>query len=245
MTGRPRSATGGGAALVSLGGVSDVTNQSLAYGVDYAFSSNLLADFRFGFFRYNVNVLPFDYGTTPAKDAGIPGLNNDTTFTSGLPYGNVEGPVGGFRFGSGLDVNHCNCPLDQDEKQFQLVGNVTKLVRSHNFKFGIDVRRAYNLRVPSDSHRSGQLTFSTNRTSLQGSGGLGLATFLIGDVTNSADTSARTRTRASASGGTSTTRRTRGAQCEGHAELRSATRRHQPADAQRGRETAGSSIYNR
>jgi hypothetical protein len=130
------------------------------------------------------NVLPFDFGTTPAKDAGIPNLNNDTTFTSGLPYGNVEGPVGGFRFGSGLDANHCNCPLDQDEKQFQLVGNVTKLVQSHNFKFGIDVRRAYNLRVPSDSHRSGQLTFSTNRTSLQGSGGLGLATFLLGDVTN-------------------------------------------------------------
>src|SRR3954470_1189970 len=168
--------TGGGRELVSLGGASDVTNQSLAYGVDYAFSSNLLADFRFGFFRYKVNVLPFDYGTTPAKDAGIPGLNNDTTFTSGLPAGFVEGPVGGFNFGSGLGVNRCNCPLDQDEKQFQLVGNVTKLVQSHNFKFGVDVRRAYNLRVPSDAHRSGELTFSTNRTSLQGSGGLGLAT---------------------------------------------------------------------
>ena len=190
--------SGGGKELVSLGGVSDVTNQSLAYGLDYAFSSNLLADFRFGFFRYKVNVLPFDYGTTPAKDAGIPGLNNDTTFTSGLPAGFVEGPVGGFNFGSGLGVNRCNCPLDQDEKQFQLVGNVTKLVNSHNFKFGIDVRRAYNLRVPSDAHRSGELTFSTNRTSLQGSGGLGLATFLIGDVTKlrryaSVNTDARER----------------------------------------------------
>jgi outer membrane receptor protein involved in Fe transport len=190
--------SGGGPSLVSLGGVSDVTNQSLAYGVDYAFSSNLLADFRFGFFRYKVNVLPFDYGTTPAKDAGIPGLNNDTTFSSGLPFGHVFGPVGEFRFGSGLDVNHCNCPLDQDEKQFQLVGNVTKLVNAHNFKFGIDVRRAYNLRVPSDAHRSGQLDFSTNRTSLEGSGGLGLATFLLGDVTHfnryvSSNTDARER----------------------------------------------------
>ncbi len=95
-------------------------------------------------------------------------------------------------------MNRCNCPLDQDEKQFQLVGNVTKLVQSHNVKFGIDVRRAYNLRVPSDAHRSGELTFSTNRTSLQGSGGLGLATFLLGDVTNfrryvSSNTDARER----------------------------------------------------
>ena len=189
---------GGGKEMVSLGGVSDVTNQSLAYGVDYVFAPDLLGDFRFGFFRYNVNVLPFDFGSTPAKDAGIPNLNNDTTFTSGLPAGFVEGPVGGFNFGSGLGVNRCNCPLDQDEKQFQLVGNVTKLVQSHNFKFGIDVRRAYNLRVPSDAHRSGELTFSTNRTSLQGSGGLGLATFLLGDVTNfrryvSSNTDARER----------------------------------------------------
>jgi outer membrane receptor protein involved in Fe transport len=189
---------GGGREMVSLGGVSDVTNQSLAYGVDYALSSNLLADFRFGFFRYDVNVLPFDFGTTPAKDAGIPNLNLDNNFSSGLPAGFVEGPVGGFNFGSGLGVNRCNCPLDQDEKQFQLVGNVTKLVQSHNFKFGIDVRRAYNLRVPSDAHRSGELTFSTNRTSLQGSGGLGLATFLLGDVTNfrryvSSNTDARER----------------------------------------------------
>ena len=32
-------------------------------------------------------------------------------------------------------------------------------------------------------HRSGELTFHHNRTSLNGAGGLGLATFLIGDVT--------------------------------------------------------------
>src|SRR5205085_302076 len=76
---------GGGRELVSLGGVSDVKNQSLAYGIDYALSSSLLTDFRFGFFRYHVNVLPFDFGTTPAADAGIPGLNLDQNFTSGLP----------------------------------------------------------------------------------------------------------------------------------------------------------------
>ena len=64
-----------------------------------------------------------------------------------------------------------------------MVGNVTKLVGNHSFKFGIDVRRAYNLRVPSDAHRSGELTFNADRTSLNGSGGMGLATFLLGDVT--------------------------------------------------------------
>jgi hypothetical protein len=174
--------SGGGQELVSLGGVSDVINQSLALGLDKSFSSSLLADFRFGFFKYKVNVLPFDYGTQPAAEAGIPGLNLDTTFTSGLFGGFVEGDRG-FNFGSGLGVNRCNCPLDQDEKQFQAVGNVTKVLGNHSVKFGVDVRRAHNLRVPSDRHRSGELDFHHNRTSLNGSGGLGLATFLIGDVT--------------------------------------------------------------
>jgi Carboxypeptidase regulatory-like domain len=175
---------GGGRELVSLGGVSDVQNQSLAYGIDYPWSPTLLGDFRFGFFRYNVDVLPFDFGTTPAADAGIPGLNLDTTFTSGLPAGDVDrNGDRGFIFGSSLDANRCNCPLKQDEYQFQFVGNVTKLMGPHTFKFGADIRRAYNLRVPSDAHRSGQLSFSPNRTR-GADGGLGLATFLLGDVTS-------------------------------------------------------------
>ena len=193
---------GGGQELVSLGGVSDVRNHSLAYGMDYTLSPTMLADFRFGFFHYKVNVLPFDFGTTPAADAGIPGLNTDSTFASGLPAGFIDGDgstePGAFEFGSGLGVNRCNCPLDQNEKQWQMVGNITKLQGNHTLKFGIDVRRAYNLRVPSDAHRSGELTFASDRTSLSGAGGLGLATFLIGDVTRlrryvSANTDARER----------------------------------------------------
>src|SRR3954465_2456574 len=115
--------TGGGPELVSLGGASKVRNQSLAYGFDRPIGTNMTADFRFGYFKYKVAVLPFDFGTTPATDAGIPGLNLDNTFTSGLFGGFVEGP-GGFNFGSGLGVNRCNCPLDEDESQVQFVGNL-------------------------------------------------------------------------------------------------------------------------
>jgi hypothetical protein len=84
-TGPQAFGAGGGNELVSLGGESHARNQSLAYGIDYVLSSSLLADFRFGFFRYHVNVLPSDFGTTPASAAGIPGLNLDSGFTSGLP----------------------------------------------------------------------------------------------------------------------------------------------------------------
>ncbi|PYV29712.1 MAG: hypothetical protein DMG09_29360 [Acidobacteria bacterium] len=178
---------GGGQELVSLGGTSKVRNHSIAFGFDYTLSPTLLTDFRFGFFRYKVAVLPFDVGTTPAKDAGIPGLNLGDNFTSGLFAGFVgsssTAPFS-FNFGSGLGVNRCNCPLDQDEKQFQWVDNVTKIKRNHTVKFGVDFRRAYNLRVPSDAHRAGELTFSENRTRGPEGGGLGLATFLLGDATN-------------------------------------------------------------
>ncbi|MPZ19252.1 MAG: hypothetical protein GEV06_15265 [Luteitalea sp.] len=182
--GQPAFAEAGGDAI-ELGGVSDVRNQSLAYGVDKAFSSTLLADFRFGWFRYRVDVLPFDYGTTPAADAGIPGLNLDTDFTSGLPamFIGEEDEDRFFELGSGLGVNRCNCPLEQDEQQWQIVGNLTKLWRDHTVKLGIDVRRAYNLRVPSDNHRSGELTFLQSRTAGPGGvGGLPIASFLLGDV---------------------------------------------------------------
>jgi hypothetical protein len=188
--GPPAFGEGGGQELVSLGGTSQVRNHSLAIGFDYTISQSTLVDFRFGFFKYGVNVLPADFGTRPASDAGVPGLNLDDTFTSGLFSGFVgdDGRPGKFNFGSGLGVNRCNCPLDEQEKQFQFVGNLLKSWDNHTFKFGVDIRRAFNLRVPSDNHRSGELSFSQNRTGRTVNGqlqaeGLGIATFLIGDVT--------------------------------------------------------------
>ena len=190
---------GGGSELVSLGGASKVRNQSVAYGFDYSWNQTLITDFRFGFFRYKVNVLPFDFGKNTAADAGIKGLNNDS-FSSGLFAGFIDGNnnIDGTSFGSGLGVNRCNCPLDQDENQYQFVSNTTKFVGNHTFKFGIDVRHAYNLRVPSDTHRAGELSFNNNRTAGVDGQGLGLATFLLGDVTSfgryiSSSTDARER----------------------------------------------------
>jgi Carboxypeptidase regulatory-like domain/TonB dependent receptor len=177
---------GGGQELVSLGGTSKVRNQSVAAGFDRSIGAKTTLDFRFGFFKYKVDVLPFDFGTTPARDAGIPGLNFDTGFTSGL-FGGFVGEDSDnrrFRFGSGLGVNRCNCPLNEDEKQAQFVTNVTRLMGDHTVKFGVDIRRAWNLRVPSDQHRSGELTFSATRTIGPTGGGLALATFLLGDVTS-------------------------------------------------------------
>ncbi len=180
----------GGPALdnINFAGVSDVRNQSLALGYNRTINPTLLTEFRFGFMRYRVNVSPNGLGTSPAKDAGIPGLNVDNTFTSGLPAFFIQGD-GGTNLGYSLGTNQCNCPLAERESQYQFVNNTTKVFGNHSFKFGADLRFAQNLRVPSDSHRAGELTFNNGYTanvlSANGntSGGLGLATFLLGQTT--------------------------------------------------------------
>jgi hypothetical protein len=175
---------GGGPELVSLGGQSKVRNHSLALGADYSISSKMVLDVRFGFFKYGVNVLPNDFGTSPASDAGIPNLNLGDDFTSGLPFFELNGGTAQMRFGSGLDAGRCNCPLAEQEKQAQIASNLTRQAGNHTIKFGIDIRRAFNLRVPSDAHRSGQLYFSEQGTAGPNGGGLGLGTFLLGNVSS-------------------------------------------------------------
>jgi hypothetical protein len=167
-----------------FGGTSESRDHSLALGLDYTFSPTSVLDVRFGYLQYKVDVLPFDYGTRPAAEIGIPGLNFDNTFTSGLPafYIGDFGTGAGLNLGSSLAVNACNCPLAQDEKVFQVAANFTKSAENHTLRFGADIRRAYNLRVPSDRHRAGEMVFAPELSRGPSGGGSGLATFLLGLV---------------------------------------------------------------
>ncbi len=166
---------------IFFAGKSDVRNQSLAGGFDYTYRPDWLTDFRFGFYRYRVFVNPNGLGTSPAKDAGIPNLNLDTTFNSGMPAFFING-TGGFNFGYSLGNNQCNCPLDEEENQWQFVNNWTHIRGNHSIKMGADIRYAQNLRVPSDKHRAGEVSFNSDGTRGPTGGGLGIATFLLGNV---------------------------------------------------------------
>src|SRR5947207_1126697 len=168
----------------NFAGASLARNQSFALGYTYTISPTLVADFRFGAYRYRVRVQPNSVGTTPAADAGLPGLNTGTPETSGMPafYINSDG---GFDFGYALGVNQCNCPLKETENHFQWVNNWTKTRADHTFSWGVDIRRAQQQRVPSDSHRSGEISFNNGVTGSAdidgegGSSGAGLASFLL------------------------------------------------------------------
>ena len=61
-----------------------------------------------------------------------------------------DGSLFAFGYALGFDSEgHCNCPLTEQEHQYQFVNNWTHIHGNHQFKFGADLRHAYNLRVPS------------------------------------------------------------------------------------------------
>jgi Carboxypeptidase regulatory-like domain len=191
-------AGGTGFGIQNYGGTSTGANDSFAGGADIAVNATLLTDFRLGYYRFGILTSKYDQGTNLQDQLGIPDSNLGTDFTSGAAAFNIEDPgrtgVGsssqgsgvGPQYGSGLNVNRCNCPVTQKEDQYQVVNNWTKILGNHSVKFGADLRYARNLRVPSDTNRAGQFGFGVGPTSspVDQTGGLGFATFVLGDVTN-------------------------------------------------------------
>ena len=190
------AAGGPGFGINNYGGNSNGANDSLASGMDIAISPKLLTDFRLGYYRYNVIDTKYDQGTEFANTLDIPGINLGTTFTSGspgfiikyVPGGQNNAPsggTGGWVYGAGLGINRCNCPLTEREDQFQIVNNWTRIIGNHTVKVGVDLRYGRNLRVPSDKDRAGVLHFGPGPTSGPGTvGGLGIGSFLLGDVSD-------------------------------------------------------------
>lgn len=170
---------GSGTGLLGLAGSSITHNYSLATGFNKTISNTLLTDFRFGYFKYNPVASKPD-GGTPMTDFGIPNANTSDPKTAGLGAFLTDGVLS--QFGDGLGVGRCNCPLTESEQQFQFVNNWTIVHGNHQFKFGGDIRYAMNLRLPSDNNRTGEYSFNHQVTSNGGSGGLDLATFLLGEV---------------------------------------------------------------
>ncbi|WP_109488801.1 TonB-dependent receptor [Occallatibacter savannae] len=188
-------AGGPGFGINNYGGTSKGANDSLASGMDIAINPKLLTDFRLAYYRYNIRTSKYDQNVKFAEQLGIPGMNTANQFTWGAPEFQINGVPGakgndatggssGFLYGGGLGINRCNCPLTEREDQYQIVNNWTKMLGSHSLKFGADLRYARNLRVPSDTNRTGVISFSSNATSkpgnTAGAGGLGIASFMLG-----------------------------------------------------------------
>ena len=201
LTGSPALGTalgGQGGGVGGLSGSSNIHNHSLAAGFDKAINTTLLTDFRFGWFQYNPHSIKPDANVQAATALGLKGLNIDgVPSTYGLPVFVLnDGTL--TDFGDGLDPSRCNCPLIENEHQYQFVNNWTKITGNHAMKFGADLRFAHNFRFPSDANRAGQLSFNHNETAnrlttvdpvtlaktVSQQGGLDIASFLLGDVSH-------------------------------------------------------------
>jgi Carboxypeptidase regulatory-like domain len=186
------AAGGPGFGINNYGGNSRGANDSDVAGMDMAINPKLLTDIRLGYLRYNIIDNKHDAGTSFATTLGIPGINTGPSILTGSPGFFIQTVPGGtgstvsnpwVAFGDGLNVNRCNCPLIEREDQFQIVNNWTKVLGNHTLKAGVDLRYGRNLRVPSDSDRDGLLYFTSGPTSNgSGVGGLGWATYMLGEV---------------------------------------------------------------
>ena len=196
------NAGGVGFGLQGYGGTSAGANDSLALGSDIAINPKLVTDVRVGYYRYNILTNKYDQSNTnlPIQGENVSGTGVNSALTVAKDYGapeidvadlNVTNPTSGpnngtgtgSQYGAGLNVDRCNCPLTEKESQYQIVNNWTKTIGTHAIKFGIDLRNATNLRNPSDNDRTGNNSFGPGPTSNGTSGGLGFATFVLGDVT--------------------------------------------------------------
>ena len=133
-----------------LNGSSNVHNYSLATGFTKPIGTKWLTDVRFGYFKYNPQTAYSDAGTTPMTTLGFPGLNLGSTETGGFSGFLFTGNGSPSNFGDGLNVGRCNCPLTENEQQFQVENN-----QSDRRPAPHQVWRRYSLcGKPSSSQRS-------------------------------------------------------------------------------------------
>jgi hypothetical protein len=161
----------GGPSFSSLYGPGNSTGQNHngAVNWNHVFGSSLLLNLRYSYFRYQVDVLPIDFGTHTATAVGIPGINLGTADTTGLSDFIFSGtalsgttvagfPSSSFQFGTTINTN---APLHELEQLHQLSPVITKVVGRHELKFGGDYRWDVNFRAGSDFSQRGRFTFNS------------------------------------------------------------------------------------
>jgi hypothetical protein len=159
--------------------VSNSRAQHLGLGYTHTFSPQLLNDLHGGYFRYAVNALPFNFGSTVASDQlGIPNANRSTDPNStGLTNIDIAGftPLGDSEF----------LPEHVFENIFQIADTVTWVRGRHSLKFGIDFRRQqrnfYQVTAPRGFFDFGGV-YTNDLTTANGGNGLADLLFGIADV---------------------------------------------------------------
>ncbi len=156
-----------------------LATQGLAFNEAHIFRANLLNEFRAGYARTIPTTVQSDFGHNSAASLGIQGINI-SSFSTGLPNINVTDMTG-------LSGGPNFLPANPRETHWQLEDNLSWTRGRHIMKFGYRyVRRMVSPFTNTDTR--GTISFANNFTNdpITNSGGTGLATLLIGYMTNGA-----------------------------------------------------------
>jgi len=149
--------------------------QHLGLGFTHTFSPQLLNDLHGGYFRYAVNALPFNFGSSVGTDQlGIPNANR-TTDPNSTGLTNID--IAGFTpLGDSLYL-----PEHAFENIYQIADTLTWIRGQHSLKFGVDFRRQqrnfYQVTAPRGLFDFGGVYTNDLSTA---NGGNGLADLLLG-----------------------------------------------------------------
>jgi len=180
----------GGPSFSSLYGPgnSEGRNHNGAVNWNHIFGPSLLFNMRYSYFRYQVDVLPVDFGTTTATTVGIPNINLGTANTTGLSNFIFNGsalsgttvagfPSSSFQFGTTINTN---APLHEQEQLHQLSPVLTKELGRHEIKLGGDYRWVVNFRSASDFSQRGVFGFNSGVATPSGTTTDAFESFLLG-----------------------------------------------------------------
>jgi len=159
--------------------VGGTRTQNLSLNLTRVVKSNLIAEVRFGFSRFRSNLAQTDIGLQTASQIGLPGINQNTPLTDGLPQMAWNGPIAG---GSNTYFGNPYSNFYELEQSFDYVTNWTYTKSAHSLKWGADLRPHVKLQRIDKSLR-GALSFNNAATALggaTGNTGLGFASLLLG-----------------------------------------------------------------
>jgi hypothetical protein len=146
-------------------------NQNGVVSEIHTFSPTTINEARVGINRVRTDWDGYGDNLDASAQVGIPGINDFCGICGGLPTISISGVTG---FG-----HTAFAPTRRHDTVFEFVDNVTLIRNKHNIKVGADIQL-----VKADLYQTdnsvGEFDFDKNLSSNQGTGGIGLASFLLG-----------------------------------------------------------------
>jgi hypothetical protein len=156
-------------------GIEDNSYRSVALSESHLFRESLVNEFRLGYNRINSHRYQLNYNTDVSSQVGFPGVPF-TPINGGLPqlsFGDGSAPT----LGSPTFL-----PSVEIQNTYVLSDNLTWVKGRHTLKFGSEIRREeFTIFQPASPRGNEDFgTALTDDPANPGTGGLGLASFLLG-----------------------------------------------------------------